>query len=227
MSIVRQRVIPVRSSFVNSFIIQGQKAILVDTGTPGYEKRILHRMEEKGVKKSDISLIIITHGHYDHFGSAFILRENIGAPVAIHRADVESLKTGINPPLISIGIKGRIMAGLTKLMKPPRVKGFDADILIEDEMDLSPYGVNGKIINTPGHTEGSVSVFMDGGCMLVGDLICGGLLRAKAPGYPYFGYDRSIICQSVKKVLDYNPKIIYAGHGGPFTVEDVRRRFMS
>lgn len=227
MSIVRQRVIPVRSSFVNSFIIQGQKAILVDTGTPGYEARIFSRMDEKGVKKSDISLIIITHGHYDHFGSAFNLRQSIGSPILIHRADAESLKTGINPLLVPIGIKGRVVAGVTKLMRPPIVKGMDADILIEDEMDLSPYGVAGKIIHTPGHTHGSISIFMDGGCMLVGDLICGGLLRTKTPGYPYFGYDCNMICQSVKKVLDYNPKIIYAGHGGPFTVEEVRRRFKS
>jgi len=226
MAVLRQRVIPVRSKYVNSFIVQGQSAILIDTGMPGYQERILQRMEEKGIKWADVSLIIITHGHNDHFGSAAALREKTGAPVAVHRADSEPLKTCINPPLHPIGAKGTIMAGLSGLMKSPAIKGIDADILIEGEMDLAKYGIAGRIVPTPGHTKGSVSVFLEGGCILVGDLIFGGVFRRKAPGYPYFGYDKREILNSIKKMLELNPKIIYAGHGGPFTIDSVRRKFL-
>ena len=225
MTVLRQRVIPVRSRFVNSFIVQAQRAIIVDTGMPGYEERILQRMQEKGVKWSDVSLIIITHGHHDHFGSAAVLREKTGAPLAVHRADSEPLKTGINPPLHPIGAKGAIISGLSRMMKMPPTRGVEADILIDGEMDLSSYGVAGRVVLTPGHTQGSVSIFMDGGCVLVGDLIFGGLIRRKAPDFPFLGYDRQEILNSVQKVLDLNPKIVYAGHGGPFTVDSVRRRF--
>jgi hydroxyacylglutathione hydrolase len=225
MAVLRQRVIPVRSRFVNSFIVQGQSAILIDTGIPAFEERILHRMEEKGIKWSDVSLIIITHGHHDHFGSAAALKEKTGAPVAVHRADAEVLKTGINPPLHAFGAKGAVMVGLSRMVKMTATRGLEPDILVEDEMDLAKYGIAGRIITTPGHTQGSLSVFLEGGCVLVGDLIFGGFIRRKAPDFPPLGYDRQVVMDSVKKVLDLNPKIVYAGHGGPFTVNSVRRRF--
>lgn len=226
MAVLRQRVIPVRSRFVNSFIVQGQSAILIDTGIPGYEERILNRMEDKGIKWSDVSLIILTHGHYDHFGSAATLREKTGAPLVVHKADAEAVQSGINPVLQPIGVKGSIMAGLSRVVKMPVTKPVEADILLEGEMDLGKYGIAGRIIPTPGHTKGSISVFLEGGCVLVGDLIFGGVFRKKSPDFPYFGYDRQEILNSVKKVLNLNPKIVYAGHGGPFTVDSVRRKFL-
>jgi hydroxyacylglutathione hydrolase len=223
----RQQVIPVTSVAVNAFIVRGEQAIIIDTGVPGFDARILKRMDEKFIKPTDISLILITHGHHDHYGSAFVLKQLTGAPVAVHKADSEPLKTGVNPKLLPTGAKGKIMVGLSKMLKMPAIKGLDADILIEGEMDLSKYGVAGRVVPTPGHTHGSVSVFLDGGCALIGDLVFGGMMRKRAPGFPPFGYDNREIYRSIQKVLDFNPKIIYAGHGGPFTAESVRRKFFN
>jgi len=227
MAGVRQQVISVPSIAVNAFILRGQRPIIVDTGNPGYEGTILKAMDEKGIRPADISLILITHGHSDHYGSAFALKQKTGAPIAIHKADAEPLKTGVNPALIPIGTKGKIMVGLSRIIKMPVTNGMDADILIEGEMDLSKYGIAGKVVPTPGHTPGSVSILLDGGCALIGDLIFGGFIRKKAPGFPYFGYDNQEIYRSIQKVLDFNPKIIYAGHGGPFTAPAVRRKFFN
>jgi hydroxyacylglutathione hydrolase len=221
----KQRVIKVRSTFVNAFIIYGERAVIVDTGIPGYDAAILAAMERYDVKLSDVSLILITHGHHDHYGSAVALKQKTGAPVAIHMADSEALRTGVNPKLMPIGTKGKIMVGLSGMMKMPEIKGMEPDILIEGEMDLSKYGIAGKVVPTPGHTPGSVSILLDGGCALIGDLIFGGFIRKKSPGFPYFGYDNQEIYRSIQKVLDFNPKIIYAGHGGPFTAPAVRRKF--
>ena len=223
----KQRVIKVRSTFVNAFIICGERAVIVDTGMPGYGAAILSAMEKYDVKPADVSMILITHGHHDHYGSAVALKQKTGAPVAIHKDDSEALRTGINPKLIPIGMKGKIMVGLSGMMKMPELKGLEPDILIEGEMDLSKYGIAGKVVPTPGHTPGSVSILLDGGCALIGDLIFGGFIRKKAPGFPPLGYDRQEIYRSVQKVLDFNPKIIYAGHGGPFTASDVRRKFFN
>lgn len=221
----KQRVIRVYSNMVNAFVIHGERAVIVDTGLPGYEGSILDFMDRFGVPVSDVSLILITHGHHDHYGSVAALKAKTGAPVAIHREDAEALRTGINPKLVPIGLKGRIMAAMAGLMKVPQIKGMEPDILIDGQTDLAPYGLAGKIVPTPGHTRGSISVMLDGGCALVGDLIFGGFIRKRSPGFPYFGYDRQEIYKSIQKILDLDPKIIYAGHGGHFTVPSVQRKF--
>lgn len=226
MAGVKQRVITVKSTIANSFIVCGERPIIVDTGMPGHEEKIFKAMDENGIKPADISLILITHGHNDHIGSAYALKQKTGAPVAIHRADSVSLKTGIGPRLAPIGLKGVIMRCLMGIMKASAIKGVDADILIENEMDLGKYGIAGKVIPTPGHTAGGLSLFLNGGCLLVGDLIFGGIIRQKAPGFPYLGDDKKEILRSIQKVMQLGPKIVYAGHGGPFPAREVRRKFL-
>jgi len=221
----KRMVIPITTPMVNSYIIKGDKPILIDTGLPGYDARILQMMEKNGISPGDISLIIITHCHQDHIGSVAALKQKTGAPVAIHKADAEYLKTGGNPPLVPVGTKGKIMEALSKMIKKPVVMGLEPDILIESEMDLAKYGVKGKVIMTPGHTPGGISITLESGEILVGDLIFGGLVRPSAPGFPYFASSVEQLLQSIQKVLDLQPKIIYAGHGGPFTANSVRRRF--
>jgi len=66
MAGVKQEVFAVTSAYVNAYIVRGQRSIIVDTGAPGYGSRILNAMDRHGIRPEDISLIIITHGHYDH-----------------------------------------------------------------------------------------------------------------------------------------------------------------
>ncbi len=227
MAGIRQEVFSVRSSFVNAYIVRGERAIIIDTGFPGFGEKILARMEEHGVKPGDVSLILITHGHHDHYGSAAFLKEKTGAPVAIHKEDAGALRTGVNPPLYPVGLMGRVMVVVSGMIKTPKVKGMEPDILIEEEMDLAKFGIDGRVIPTPGHTAGCVTVLLAGGCALQGDMIFGGLLRKHSPRFPYFCRDKEQLLKSIQIVLDKNPKIIYAGHGGPFTAGQVWRKFFS
>jgi glyoxylase-like metal-dependent hydrolase (beta-lactamase superfamily II) len=227
MTGIRQEVYSVRSAFVNSYIIRGQRTLIIDTGVPGFGEKVLAKMEEHGIKHSDVSLIVITHGHHDHTGSAAFLKEKTGAPVAIHRDDAEALRTGENPPLYPVGAWGAVMAAGARMMKMPRVQGMEPDLLIDSEFDLAPYGIEGKVIPTPGHTEGSLTVLLAGGCALVGDMIFGGMVRKHSPNFPYLCRDKEKELKSVQMLLDRNPKIIYAGHGGPFTAGQVWRKFFA
>jgi len=224
MAGVKQEVFAVTSAYVNAYIVRGERSIIVDTGAPGFGARILKTMGRHDIKPQDVSLIIITHGHHDHTGGAAYLREKTGAPVAIHRNDAEALRTGINPPLCPVGGKGRFMATLATMIRT-RAQVMEPQLLLEGEMDLSAYGIEGKIIPTPGHTAGSVSVLLAGGCVLVGDMIFGMLVRKHAPGFPYFCQDTEMASKSIRDILDRKPKIFYAGHGGPFTGGQVWRKF--
>lgn len=185
---------------------------------PGGEKAIL---EKCGEQNSKLEFIIITHGHLDHMGSAAALKRQTGAKVAVHAEDAEALRTGISKMDKPIGVMARLMP---LFMGKSRTSPVEPDILISEEMRLEEYGVNGRILLTPGHTSGSISVMLDSGEAFVSDLIMGGFfgkIRPRHPNLPPFEIDRSYIKSSVKHVLEQNPTVIYPGHGGPFTPEDV------
>jgi hydroxyacylglutathione hydrolase len=88
------QIIPVKLSMVNTYIVKQDGAILIDTGIPGSETAILDAMGKAGIAGRDLRLIIVTHGHGDHAGSAARLREVTGAKVAVHEKDAEMLRTG-------------------------------------------------------------------------------------------------------------------------------------
>ena len=217
-------VIPMKLGIVKSFIVKGEKTvIIVDTGYPGNGDRILHYLHKNLIKPADISLIILTHGHIDHYGSASELQEKTGAPIAIHRADAEYLKKGINYIGTPTGLFGRIVKSLFIRTDESISTSVKVDIVFEKEVDLQGFGIDGRVIHTPGHTEGSISLILSGGEAIVGDLIMGGILFKKVPRYPLFIHDLSSLKESIRKVIQLSPKVIYASHGGPFTSAIVQK----
>ena len=213
------------SGMLNSFCIKGEKSILVDTGTPGDGEKLIEHLSVYGIKPHDISLILITHCHFDHFGGLSVLKEKTGAPVAIHKSGAKLLKEGKNSIIIPHGIAGIILSYMIKLF-PPKipVNGVSPDILIDGELDLKDFGIKGKVISTPGHTPDSVSVILDSGEAIVGDLIMA-FFKKKVPSYPMFASDLTEVKKSIK--LLKNALKIYAAHGGPFTREAMLKSFMN
>ena len=116
-------VIPVPLGLVKAFILQGDRPVVVDTGTPGNAGRLLAGLGRHGLKPEEVSLLVITHAHPDHHGSLAEVKKTIRAPVAVHRFDADSLRAGA---------------------------GVEPDVLLEDEFDLRHYGVAGKLVWTPG-----------------------------------------------------------------------------
>ena len=108
---------------------------------------------------------------------------------------------------------------------PAKAPPVTPDILIGEEMDLNKYGVDGKVIHTPGHTPGSLSVILPNGEFIVGDLIMRGIFRFWQPNYPLFADDIRQLNKSLKLVLRNKPTKIYCTHGGPFDAKAVLQRF--
>lgn len=207
--------------FDNTYIVEGNDgAILIDTGLPGGEKAILEKCREKNIS---LKLILITHGHFDHMGSAAALKNATSVPVAIHKEDVEALRTGISPMDRPVGIIARIMPFYMKSIKTAPA---EPDIVIDGEIGLQEWGIDGRVLLTPGHTRGSISVLLDSGEAFVGDLIMGGFfgkICPRRPKLPPFEIGRSYIRDSVRYVLQQNPKTILPAHGGPFNPQDVAK----
>jgi hydroxyacylglutathione hydrolase len=218
-------VIPIRLGWAKAFVIRGKRPVLVDTGFPGSTPRIINSLHKNGIEPDWLSLILITHGHSDHFGSAAELKKLTGAPVAIHKLDAEALIKGHDPALKPTGFIGRMLVPVIERRGPAKAPPVEPDILISDELDLRKYGVEGKVIHTPGHTPGSLSVILPNGESIVGDLIMRGMLRFWQPNYPLFADSMSQLNKSLKLILRNKPSKIYCTHGGPFEPKTVQRRF--
>ena len=212
---------------INTFLIKGEQHILVDTGNPGHDKKILEELEELGVNPEDIALIVITHGHSDHFGSVAEMKEITGAPVAIHESDAEYMRLGRNAEIIPRTLLGKLLTPLGWILEKVMAKPtpLDADMIIQGEISLDEYGIDGRIIPTPGHTSGSVSVYLSSGEAIIGDLIMA-MIRKSKPGLPMFADDMDEVMSSIDAILELSPKVIYATHGGPFSPESVGKLAM-
>jgi hydroxyacylglutathione hydrolase len=218
-------IIPIPLGMVNAFLIRGERTILVDTGIPGSADRIMGALAEHHIAPAEISLILLTHAHEDHHGSAAALRLRLGAPLAAQRLDAEALRMGRTLPLRPMTPVGRVMCLVMSLRKFAPAPPLAVDIEIAEELDLAPYGVKGRVIHTPGHTAGSLSVVLASGEVVVGDLMLS-FRRNGRPGYPMFADDPEELRESIRKVMRLSPTRIYAAHGGLFDPKTVAFPFL-
>jgi len=208
--------------FVNSFIIKGEnKIILIDTGLPGSTNKIIKKIEEMGFKTDQVSLIILTHAHLDHFGSVKQLQKITGAKIAIHKNDAPYLIEGKSAEVTPISGFGKFMMRKVK-NRSSNIDGIKPDILIEDEMDLNEFGIKGKVISTPGHTEGSVSILLNSRKCLVGDILGSSFGK---PTYGMFCNDINKLKESIIKIKNSNIKEVYLSHGGIISIDKIRKTF--
>ena len=187
--------------------------VLVDAGSPHQERVILRHL--RALRSADASplklqLIFITHAHLDHYGSAAALRRLTGAPVAIHRADAEAMARG-ETRLGSAQGRGKLMSVLLPLvelcLRPEPVK---PDLLLEDGDDLADYGLEARVIHTPGHTLGSSCLIVEERLGFVGDLLSN-------TGRPHlqslYAEDWSLLRQSYVRLQGTELETVYPGHG--------------
>jgi hydroxyacylglutathione hydrolase len=132
---------------LNTYLLRDRKTILIDTGIPKSGQRILRMMARAGIRKEDISLILLTHGHIDHAGSALELRRLLGAPVAISSVDAPLLESGINHLPLPITPMGSVIR--FALGKNPTFPSVVPDLLLDENSDLEPYGVSAKLLPFP------------------------------------------------------------------------------
>ena len=217
-------VVPVPLGFVKAFLVRGRRTILVDAGTRGSSRRILQALERLGVKPRSVQLILVTHGHADHCGGVRELAAVLKCPVAIHAGDAEVLRTGIQPAVNAVGPFLRLLLKLAggRRGSRPSLPPFEPEIVFRRALDLSAYGVAGTAESTPGHTPGSVSLFLDSGEAIIGDLLRGSMTSAASPRYPFVAEDLVEVRRSVGRLLDRKPSKIWTSHGGPLAADAVR-----
>ena len=159
-----------------------------------------------------IEKILLTHGHFDHFGAAEILREKLIAPIYIYPQDsVYLTDTYLN---LSANTQNPITV-------PHYEELYDGEIVRLKENS----GFYLKVIHTPGHTPGSVTFYSpDEKIAFVGDL-----LYEHGPGLTNFpGGNRQVLEDSIINKIFTLPDntILYSGHSSPITVAQEKERLL-
>jgi len=136
----------------NKYLIVGKRNILVDPGMP---EGFLSTLEEIESIVKDIDFIINTHCHYDHTGGDYLYEDHFHAPVIIHNAEVEILRRGSDITLAPL---------FNSKMVPPR------EVIPLEEVLEELRRCNIEVVETPGHTKGSISLIC-GNYLITGDTL--------------------------------------------------------
>jgi glyoxylase-like metal-dependent hydrolase (beta-lactamase superfamily II) len=187
--------------------------VLIDAGSPHQERVILRHLQalrSADASPPNLQLIFITHAHLDHYGSAAALRRLTGAPVAIHRADAEAMARG-ETRLGSTRGMGKLMEVLLPLVESCfRPEPVTPDLLLEDGDNLADYGLEARVLHTPGHTLGSSCLVVEERLGFVGDLLTNS-------GRPHLqrllAEDWSLLKQSYARLQEMELETVYPGHG--------------
>ena len=211
----------IKVGITNCYIIEHESMILIDTGMPGEFNNFSKGLKDAGIHPEDIKAMIITHCHWDHIGCAKKIKDMTGAKVVVQEYEKNNLMKGepsIPPPVTRWG---KILGAFVKrLSRKFSIEPCEADIVIgEEDYSLEEFGINGKIVFTPGHSPGSISVVLDSGDAIVGDMAMNGLPLTIGPNLPIFAEDMSAVRNSWNKLIDMGVKKIYPAHGKPFPVE--------
>lgn len=177
--------------------------VIIDPGED--EEKYFELLEEV----SNVELILLTHGHFDHIASACRLQSALKLKVVIHELDIELMRQA-NLYQLLFGGKSKI-----SIPKPDIIV---KTLNVESSIYLS-CGAKIKIHHMPGHTPGSC-VFELGSNLFVGDLLNG--LKLGRTDLPGGDLDHAI--QSVQRLLEFpDDYVSYSGHSECWKVEDLRR----
>ena len=191
------------------------ECILVDCGNPGSEVKILDTLGHLGLEPESLKLLVLTHSHFDHAGSARKMKEVTGCRLMVHQSEADRLRRGYSPIPPGTRWKAKLIVALgrvfaRKLMNFP---GAEPDLTVEDQFDLEQFGFPGTVIHTPGHTHGSMVVLMEGGQLITGDTTFG--LKSKQH-FPPFAEDQAALVKSWEKIRGLKAETFYPAHGFHF-----------
>ncbi len=168
----------------NVFLVEGNnKRILIDTSPGNKWTKLKLRLKNLGINK--INYLILTHTHYDHAGNASKIKRLFEAKVIVNKQEVLFLQSGeMSIPSGTNLITKFIVNNIAPLLQSKlNYEPCQADIIVDQYLDLNELGINGIIIHTPGHSPGSQSVIIDNEIAIVGDAMFGIFPGSIYPSY--------------------------------------------
>ena len=190
--------------YTNCYLVWCQstgKALIID---PGFSSRSELELVLGHIEKNDLEVVSIvnTHGHPDHVAGDALLKRETGAPVVIHRLDSELLARAPEVGLL-FGLR----------MEAVEVDGF------LDEGDVLSFGQERlRVMHTPGHTPGSITLLGDGVAFTGDTLFMGSIGRVDFPES-----SPKDMAKSLRRLMELPDETeVYPGHGPKTTIGDER-----
>ncbi|PJA27029.1 MAG: MBL fold metallo-hydrolase [candidate division Zixibacteria bacterium CG_4_9_14_3_um_filter_46_8] len=192
-------ILEVGEYLANCYLVGCEKTragIVIDPGDAG--DFVISKIKQNKLR---IDKIVLTHGHLDHIGAVEYLRNILGAKVLIHSGDAEMLTS-----------PERNLSAFTA--SPMAAK--EPDILLEDGQIIEFGETALKVLHTPGHSPGGISLYGEGVVFTGDTLFLGSVGRTDLPNG-----DFDLLMSSIQGKLFALPDetIIYPGHGPETTVE--------
>jgi hydroxyacylglutathione hydrolase len=222
-------IITIFLGFDQCYVLKGDGILVVDSGEPNKGAVFAHALETVAISLHDVKLVVLTHGHWDHIGSAGEIKSLTGAPLAMHQSEVHWLENSLKPLSPGITPWGRLFNVLHNIFMPfIKVPPAKVDLVISDDgLSLVDFGIPGRIVYTPGHSSGSVTVLLDTGEAFVGDLAMNKFPLRLSPGLPIFADDPSAVISSWKNLIKLGASTVYPAHGKPFPVTVIEKAISS
>ncbi|MCX7880331.1 MAG: MBL fold metallo-hydrolase [Ignavibacteria bacterium] len=197
------KIIPVVAGILetNCYLLINQEkrtAILIDA-PPDSKKKILELLETENAL---LEAVLLTHTHWDHSADAAEIKKATSSKVYVHKDDYYRLQDPMNHTLMPLDFE---------------IEPCFADYLIEHNEVLSFETCEVEVIETPGHTEGSVVFVVHSiGAAFVGDTIF--YMSVGRTDLP--GGDSKKLHQSLSLIMDKLPNefTLYPGHFQPTKV---------
>lgn len=186
----------IEEQYSNTYLVGNENEfVIID---PSVDIRNILYIIRKSFSKSKLVGIVLTHGHYDHFVSIEEVQKQFSVPVYISKEDL--------PKLTNLNLSCGFFFGLTSL---PKINN-----IIPLQQDLKLGNLNFKVINTPGHTSGSVCLKIEDALFTGDTLFNDGVGRTDLPTG-----NVNKLNESLKLLMKMDESLkVYPGHGPSSTI---------
>ena len=191
------------------YLINLGELLLIDSGAGWSVDGIIRNINKLGLDSTNLKTILLTHCHIDHIGGSPEIRRRFGSKIFVHGLDAPSLENG--DPILTAA------TWYETSFPPTRI-----DVKLNHSEEILNFGGQ-KIVclHTPGHTPGSISVYLDRGSkrVLFGQDLHGPLLKE-------FGSNLEDWAQSTQRLLDLEADILCEGHFGIYKTKTKVRDYI-
>jgi glyoxylase-like metal-dependent hydrolase (beta-lactamase superfamily II) len=214
----------IKNNGTNYFLLKANEGyLLIDSGWNGQLKSFLKKIGKAGIDLNEIKYIMVTHHHHDHAALVSDLRKITHAQLIVHKKQVKLLQKGdtdtskIKQFNVLLWLLDLILKPFIRLSYPPIEIKADDFIIGNDGRDiLNAIGIQGRLVETPGHSEDSITLVLDNGNAYCGDAFMN--IFGIRP-YPIEAEDYIAVKESWRKIVGSKAKFLYPSHGKEFSVK--------